>query len=76
LRWQPEIYPMAKAMGGAANPRASGTVCRPVPTTGNAAASAALPQTPRSSTNPPQRPKKFGSKSLHFLFFTKNAGDR
>ena len=54
LRWQPEICPTAKAMVSTVSPNASETPSRPMPTFGNAAASTALPQPPKTSQKVPK----------------------
>src|SRR6478735_3821005 len=48
------MCPMAKAMVSTVRPNASDTPRRPIPTSGNAAASTALPQPPRTSQKVPR----------------------
>src|SRR3990167_179978 len=52
LRWQPEIWPMAKAMVNTVRPNAMATPSTPIPR-GEEAASTALPQPPNTSQNVP-----------------------
>ena len=53
LRWQPEMCPMAKAIVSTVRPKASETPAKPIPSSGKAAASTALPQPPSTSQNVP-----------------------
>src|SRR6188768_4053845 len=53
LRWQPEMCPMANAIVRTVRPNASDTPSSPIPTSGKAAASTALPQPPRTSQKVP-----------------------
>src|SRR4051794_10873198 len=53
LKWPPEIGPSAYAPDNTVRPKARDTPSRPIPTSGNAAASTALPQPPRTSQNVP-----------------------
>ncbi len=59
LRWQPEMWPIAKAIVRTVRPKASETPSRPMPTSGNAAASTALPQPPSTSQNVPKNSAKY-----------------
>src|SRR5215467_7360973 len=54
LRWQPEMCPMAKAMVSSVRPKASATPRNPMPRFGNAAASTALPQPPKTNQKVPR----------------------
>src|ERR1700727_744749 len=54
LRWQPETWPMAKAMVRTVRPKAKATPTKPIPRLGKAAASTALPQPPRTSQKVPK----------------------
>src|SRR5690348_18347250 len=53
LKCPPEIGPSAYAPVSTVNPNASETPVNPMPTSGNVAASTALPQPPRTSQNVP-----------------------
>jgi hypothetical protein len=53
LKWPPEIGPSAYAPDNTVRPNARETPSKPIPTSGNAAASTALPQPPRTSQNVP-----------------------
>src|SRR5688572_13951914 len=53
LRWHPETWPMAYAIVRTVNPNANETPSRPIPTSGTAAASTALPHPPNTSQNVP-----------------------
>src|SRR5580704_12100322 len=58
LRWQPETWPMAKAMVRTVRPKASETPTKPIPRPGNAAARTALPQPPKTSQKVPKNSAK------------------
>src|SRR5579862_4399032 len=58
LRWQPEIWPMAKAMVSTVSPKARATPAKPIPRPGKAAASTALPQPPKTSQDVPMNSAK------------------
>src|SRR6185436_12452700 len=53
LKWPPEIGPSAYAPDSTVRPKANDTPSSPIPTSGKAAASTALPQPPRTSQNVP-----------------------
>src|SRR5580765_8525128 len=54
LKWPPEIGPNAYAPVTTVRPKASETPRNPIPSAGNAAASTALPQPPKTSQNVPR----------------------
>src|ERR1700722_5371438 len=54
LRWQPETWPMAKAMVRTVKPKARATPAKPMPNCGYAAAITALPQPPKTSQKVPK----------------------
>src|SRR5271156_4883910 len=54
LRWQPETWPMAKAMVSTVRPKARATPTKPIPRLGKAAARTALPQPPKTSQKVPK----------------------
>jgi hypothetical protein len=53
FRWQPDTWPMAQAVVSTVSPKARGTPDSPIPTSGKAAASTALPQPPSTSRSVP-----------------------
>ena len=55
LRWQPEMCPTAKAIVKTVSPKANATPSRPMPTSGKAAASTALPQPPKTNQKVPEK---------------------
>src|SRR5262245_52179405 len=69
LRWQPEMWPMAKAIVSTVRPKASATPTSPIPmligelpsVTSTLAASTALPQPPNTSQDVPRNsaPSRF-----------------
>src|SRR2546423_4136439 len=54
LKWPPDTGPSAYARVSTVSPNASDTPAKPMPRFGNAAASTALPQPPRTSQNVPR----------------------
>src|SRR5450759_559814 len=53
LKWPPETWPKAYAMVSTVRPKARATPSNPIPTSGNLAASTALPQPPSTNQNVP-----------------------
>src|SRR5450759_2028156 len=53
LKWPPETWPKAYAMVSTVRPKARETPSNPMPTSGNLAASTALPQPPSTNQNVP-----------------------
>src|ERR1700761_3347921 len=54
FKWHPEMWPIAYAMVSTVSPNASATPTNPIPNAGNAAASTALPQPPKTNQNVPK----------------------
>src|SRR5580692_1040525 len=54
FRWQPETWPMAKAMVRTVRPKARATPANPMPKEGKPAASTAAPHPPKTSQNVPK----------------------
>src|SRR5271163_1670416 len=54
FKWQPEMWPMAKAMVRTVSPKAKATPRYPMPTLGTPAASTAAPHPPKTSQKVPK----------------------
>src|SRR5690606_1179889 len=65
LKWAPEIGPSAYAPVSTVRPKASATPANPIPSSGKAAASTALPQPPRTSQNVPRNSAAIFGSMIH-----------